>query len=61
MAYEGIDPPGMTGRESPESSHVSGERALPRLFTNVRYREEGTLSRTSRIGAKLTFRGPVVI
>jgi hypothetical protein len=49
MAYEGTDPPAMTGRESPDSAHVSGKRALPRLFTNVRYREEGTLSRTSRL------------
>jgi hypothetical protein len=52
MAYEGTDPLSMTGRESPESAHVSGKRALPRLFTNVRYREEGTLSRTSRMGAE---------
>jgi hypothetical protein len=51
MAYEGTDPPGMTGRESPDSAHVSGKHALPRLFTNVRYREEGALSRTSRMGA----------
>ena len=45
----------MTGRESPDSAHLSGKRALPRLFTNVRYREEGTLSRTSRMGAERTW------